>query len=102
MFAVVFVALHNAAHRLTCGDASISCYNVIFLFPVLAHLAWDLVPNQVACVAVCSQHAPLPGPINTGLQLRCRHGFDVGHRWPCVHQVYLDVQMALAKTRHIP
>ena len=42
MFAVVFVALHNATRRLPCGDGSISCYNVIFLFPVLAIFAWDL------------------------------------------------------------
>ena len=46
MFAVVFVAMHNATHRLPYGDASISCYNVIFLFPVLAHFTWELLRER--------------------------------------------------------
>jgi hypothetical protein len=38
MFPVVFVALHNASHRFPYGDDFISCYNVISLFLVWAHL----------------------------------------------------------------
>ena len=80
MFAVVFVALHNAAHRLTYGDVSISCYNVICLFPVWVHFAWKLCKgavlyaNPVSCVAVCSKHTPLPGPFLLLYSL----GVDVG------------------------
>jgi hypothetical protein len=48
MFAVVFVALHKVAYRLTYEDVSISCYNVICLIPVWVHFAWNLWRAQSA------------------------------------------------------
>ena len=46
LFVVVFVVVCNATRRLPCGVDSISCCNVLCLFPVLSHFEWDLWREQ--------------------------------------------------------
>ncbi len=43
---VVFILVHNAAHRLPRAIYSISCYYAVCLFPVLAHCECDLWSEQ--------------------------------------------------------
>ena len=66
IFVVGFVEVCNAAHRLPCGDDSISCLNAVC--KMLINEVGDKVfyANPVSFANVSSQHTPLPEPFFFG------------------------------------